>query len=100
MLVLLFSGPRDPLINRLAPDKAFFRPMPVGDIGFAKLPTEQDDLSIDATGKIKQSDVEILKLDAGCIDFCDCVLDLLHSFLALSLAPGQVDHVEQHAAFQ
>jgi len=65
------------LIERLSALKPSLYRMPVVDFCFAQLPAEQNDLVADLAGKIQQSLIEILYLDANRIDFLDRILGLL-----------------------
>jgi hypothetical protein len=65
------------LIERLSALEASLDRMPVVDLCFAQLPAEQNDLVADLAGKIQQSLIEILYLDANRIDFLDRILGLL-----------------------
>jgi hypothetical protein len=65
------------LIERLSALEASLYGMPVVDFCFAQLPAEQNDLVADLAGKIQQSLIEVLYLDANRIDFLDRILGLL-----------------------
>ena len=56
------------LVDGTASGVAFFGGVPVGDGGFAHLPTEQNDLAAEFAGKVEQADVEVLYLHADGID--------------------------------
>lgn len=93
-------GPRDPLVNRLAPGKAFLHAMPMGNRFLAKLPAEQDGLSFDLAGKIEQPDIKILDLHSDGIDFGERIFEVLFGFYPFGLAAGQRENVEKHSTIQ
>jgi len=65
------------LIERLSALEACFYGVPVVNSCFAQLPAEQNDLVADLAGKVQQSFIEILYLDANRINFLDRILGLL-----------------------
>jgi hypothetical protein len=72
----------------------------VRDLLFPKLPAQQQDFSLDAAGKIKQANVNVLDLHAGSVDFGDRVLGALNGALTFGFAPSHGDHVNQGPAVQ
>src|SRR5579859_1280555 len=63
LIHFLRSG--DPLINRLSAREPFLGSVPVRDRFLPQLPAEQHNLTLDHTGKIEQSNVEIFHLHAN-----------------------------------
>lgn len=60
-----FLRPRNPPINRLSAREPFLGSMPVRDRLLPQLPAEQNNLTLNDAGKIKQSNVEIFHLHAN-----------------------------------
>jgi hypothetical protein len=65
------------LIEGLSALEACFYGVPVVNSCFAQLPAEQHDLVADLAGKVQQSFIKILYLDANRINFLDRILGLL-----------------------
>src|ERR1039457_2973563 len=72
----------------------------MGDRWFAQLPAQQEDFSFYLAGEVQQSDVEIFHLNSGRVDFGERILNAANRPLALRLAPGQMHHIQQHAAIE
>jgi hypothetical protein len=66
------------IIEWLSALEASFHGVPIVNLCFAQLPAEENDLVADLAGKVQQSFVEILYLDANRINFLDSILGLLN----------------------
>src|SRR5205807_2240534 len=76
-LPLLLACQFNALIDGLAAGEPFFGRMPVGDFLFAKFPAEQENFSFDLAGKIQQSDIDVLDLHSGGVNFSDRIFGAL-----------------------
>src|SRR5690242_15473364 len=94
---VLLLCPRNALIDRLTAGKSIIQSVPVRDSLLAQFPAKKNDFAFNFTGKIQQTDIEVLNLHSGGIDFGDGVLDLLNGLFALAFASRHVHHVHQQA---
>jgi hypothetical protein len=86
------------LIEGLSALEACFYGVPVVNSCFAQLPAEQHDLVADLAGKVQQSFIKILYLDANRINFLDRILGLLdRGALGHALARHRRD-IDQHSS--
>src|SRR4029077_2096477 len=85
-LPLFLPRPFDALIDGLAAGEAFFGRMPVGDFLFAKFPAEQENFSFDLAGEIQQSDIYVLDLHSGGVNFSDRIFGALDGAFPFGLA--------------
>jgi hypothetical protein len=100
LVLIRFFGAGDSIVDQLTSGKSFLRAMPMCDGFLAELPAQQDDLSIDFAGKIKQADVEILDLNADRIDLGEGIFGALLGLGALGFAPCDGDNIDVGSAVE
>jgi len=66
--------------------KAFTGAVPVGDVGLAQFPAEQQDLAFDFAGKSSNPMSMSFTLDSGGVDFGEGVFDAANGLLAVGFA--------------
>src|SRR5207244_3204556 len=90
----------DTFVDGLAAGETFLQAVPVGNGFLAQFPAQQERIPFHYTVKIQQTDIQILHLRAGGIDFRQGIAHPLLRFDSLGSAARERNNVKVRAAVE